>query len=115
MERNHRLGRWPAPPHFRRGLTRVRYGHCGIALAVCAVGRLRTTGTVLTWLDPRWLPCPSSGRVAPALLWASEGILIVLPIAEHDYTYRYVLPVVPLACIAAAIALRKPGHETAQT
>jgi hypothetical protein len=39
----------------------------------------------------------------------------VLPISEHDYTYRYVLPVVPLACIAAAIALRKPGHETAQT
>jgi len=26
-----------------------------------------------------------------------------------------VLPAVPLACIAAAIALRKPGHEAAQT
>ena len=49
------------------------------------------------------------------LLWASAAILIVLPIAEHEYTYRYVLPVVPLACIAAAIALRKPGHEAAQT
>jgi len=52
---------------------------------------------------------------AAALLWVSAAILIVLPLAEHDYTYRYVLPVVPLACIAAAIALRKPGHETAQT
>jgi hypothetical protein len=40
---------------------------------------------------------------------------MVLPIAEHDYTYRYVLPAVPLACIAAAIALRKPDHETAPT
>ena len=50
-----------------------------------------------------------------ALLWVSAAILMVLPIAEHDYTYRYVLPAVPLACIAAAIALRKPDHETAPT
>src|SRR6516165_595299 len=35
VERIHRLGRWPAPPHFRRGLARVRYGHCGITLAGC--------------------------------------------------------------------------------
>ena len=40
---------------------------------------------------------------------------MVLPIAEHEYTYRYVLPAVPLACIAAAMTLRKPGQETAQT
>ena len=53
-------------------------------------------------------------RTAVAVLpWASAPSL--LPIAEHEYTYRYVLPVVPLACIAAAIALRKPGHEAAQT
>jgi hypothetical protein len=59
-----------------------------------------------------------AGIIAPrrrtavgALLWVSAVILIVLPIAEHEYTYRYVLPTVPLACIAAAIALRKPGHE----
>ena len=52
---------------------------------------------------------------AAALLWVSAAILMILPVAEHDYTYRYVLPAVPLACIAAAIALRKPGHETAQT
>jgi hypothetical protein len=58
---------------------------------------------------------PRRRTAAAALLWASAAILIVLPIAEHDYTYRYVLPAVPLACIAAAIALRKPGHETAQT
>jgi hypothetical protein len=50
-----------------------------------------------------------------ALLWASAAILMVLPIAEHEYTYRYVLPAVPLGCIAAAMALRRPGQETAQT
>jgi len=57
-----------------------------------------------------------SRRTAVAvLLWASAAILIVLPTAEHEYTYRYVLPAVPLACIAAALALRKPGREAAQT
>ena len=58
---------------------------------------------------------PRRRTAVAALLWVSAAILIVLPIAEHDYTYRYVLPAVPLACIAAAIALRRPGHETAQT
>jgi hypothetical protein len=58
---------------------------------------------------------PSRRTGAAALLWVSAVILIVLPIAEHEYTYRYVIPTVPLACIAAAIALRKPGHEEAQT
>jgi hypothetical protein len=58
---------------------------------------------------------PRRRTAAAALLWVSAGILMILPVAEHDYTYRYVLPAVPLACIAAAIALRKPGHETAQT
>jgi hypothetical protein len=58
---------------------------------------------------------PRRRTAVAALLWASAAILMVLPIAEHEYTYRYVLPVVPLACIAAAVALRKPGHETAQT
>jgi hypothetical protein len=49
-----------------------------------------------------------------ALLWLSAVTIMVLPVAEHEYAYRYVLPAVPLACIAAAIALRKPGREEAQ-
>jgi hypothetical protein len=54
-------------------------------------------------------------RTADAvLLWVSAVTLMVLPVAEHEYAYRYVLPAVPLACIAAAIALRKPGQEAAQ-
>jgi hypothetical protein len=58
---------------------------------------------------------PRRRTAVAALLWASAAILMVLPTAEHEYTYRYVLPVVPLACIAAAMALRQPGRETAQT
>jgi hypothetical protein len=38
-----------------------------------------------------------------ALLWVSAVVALVVPIAEHDYTYRYVLPVIPLACMAVAL------------
>jgi hypothetical protein len=58
---------------------------------------------------------PRRRTAVAALLWVSAITIMVLPTAEHEYTYRYVLPAVPLACIAAAIALRKPGQEAAQT
>jgi hypothetical protein len=51
---------------------------------------------------------PRRRAAVAALLWVSAVTIMVLPTAEHEYTYRYVLPAVPLACIAAAIALRKP-------
>ncbi len=58
---------------------------------------------------------PRRRTAVAALLWVSAVVIMVLPTAEHEYTYRYVLPAVPLTCIAAAIALRKPGQEAAQT
>jgi hypothetical protein len=49
-----------------------------------------------------------------ALLWLSAVITIVLPVAEHEYTYRYVIPAIPLACLAAALAfVASPPHESA--
>ncbi|HEV3291451.1 MAG TPA: hypothetical protein VG123_20930 [Streptosporangiaceae bacterium] len=46
---------------------------------------------------------------AAILLWVSAVIIMVVPTAEHEYTYRYVLPAVPLACMALALAFRKPA------
>jgi hypothetical protein len=40
---------------------------------------------------------------AAALLWLSAVVTVMLPIAEHEYTYRYVVPAVPLACMAVAL------------
>jgi hypothetical protein len=52
-----------------------------------------------------------------ALLWVSAVVALVVPIAEHDYTYRYALPTIPLVCMAVAlcygIAPRKPVPTTA--
>jgi hypothetical protein len=37
------------------------------------------------------------------LLWVSAVVILVLPIAENQENYRYALPAVPLACMAAAL------------
>ncbi|MEP7025331.1 MAG: hypothetical protein ABJB47_16350, partial [Actinomycetota bacterium] len=50
---------------------------------------------------------------AGAMLCASAVVLMVLPVAEHEYTYRYVVPAVPLACLAAALIGRKRGSNPA--
>jgi peptidoglycan/LPS O-acetylase OafA/YrhL len=51
---------------------------------------------------------------AAVLLWVSAAMVIVLPIAEHEYTYRYVIPAVPLACMAAALAFAGRKEPQAQ-
>ena len=52
---------------------------------------------------------PRRRSATAMLLWLSSAVIIVLPIAMHEYTYRYALPAVPLLCIAAALAFRRPG------
>jgi len=55
-----------------------------------------------------------SRRSWPAiLLWVSAVIIMVLPTAEHEYTYRYVIPAVPLLCMAAALAFRQQDRKAA--
>ncbi len=50
---------------------------------------------------------PRRRTAAAAMLWLSAVITLVLPVAEHEYTYRYALPAIPLACMALALAFRK--------
>lgn len=42
----------------------------------------------------------------PALLpWVTAAAIVVVPVALHEYSYRYALPAVSLACMAAALSL----------
>ena len=49
---------------------------------------------------------PRTRSAAAALVWTAAAIIMILPVAEHEYTYRYVIPAVPLACLAAALTAR---------
>jgi hypothetical protein len=57
---------------------------------------------------------PRRRSAAGAILWLAAVVVFLLPIAEHEYNYRYALPAVPLACMAAALAFRsRPAAVTA--
>ncbi|MBO3747811.1 phospholipid carrier-dependent glycosyltransferase [Streptosporangiaceae bacterium NEAU-GS5] len=54
-------------------------------------------------------------RRGAALPWLAATALLVVPVAVLDFDHRYVLPVIPLACLAAAMAVNrseKPFGET---
>jgi len=53
---------------------------------------------------PAWSP-----RAGSMLPWATAAVLLLFPIAVADFDYRYLLPVLPFACLAAGLALAPPG------
>lgn len=55
---------------------------------------------------------PTRRTSVAALLWASAVVLIVVPVAEHEYDPRYLIPAVPLGCMAAALAFRDRSKDT---
>jgi hypothetical protein len=58
---------------------------------------------------------PRRRSAAAAMLWLAAVTVFLLPIAEHEYNYRYALPAIPLACMAAALAFRSRLPEAAPT
>jgi hypothetical protein len=53
---------------------------------------------------------PRTRSAAAALAWTAAGLIAILPVAEHEFAYRYVIPAVPLACLAAALGARNFGR-----
>ena len=58
---------------------------------------------------------PGRRSAAGAMLWLAAVTVLLLPIAEHEYNYRYALPALPLACMAAALVFRSRPAAVAAT
>jgi hypothetical protein len=53
------------------------------------------------------------GGGPPALPWAVAALGIVVPVAVHEYHYRYAITVIPVACLAAGLAFARPAAQAA--
>jgi Dolichyl-phosphate-mannose-protein mannosyltransferase len=71
----------------------------GLILLTGLGGVVRIDGLRQRRPRPVW-----SRRTGSMLPWVTAVVLLVFPIAIADFDYRYLLPVLPFACLAAALA-----------
>ncbi|MFD2352667.1 hypothetical protein ACFSTC_30375 [Nonomuraea ferruginea] len=106
-----------------RGPRRLRPGHQGDAVGgAVGIGAGRLPVPVVPARDPLRGAAAGRGRrvrraAAAALLpWAFAAFLLVAPVAALDFDHRYVLPAIPPACVAAALAVHgipRPRYRAA--
>ncbi|MEO3808705.1 hypothetical protein ABGB17_06860 [Sphaerisporangium sp. B11E5] len=102
------LGVTLATQEYQRGPigTRVEEPFAGWVRAYQDVARLPGTLLLLVLLAAPVAAAVRRRRGGPWVLpWATAAALLVIPAATAEFDYRYVLPAVPLAFLAAALAV----------
>ena len=74
-----------------------------LVIGLGGVVRIQRRPLRLIWLA-------RSRRPGSMLPWVTAVVLLVFPIAIADFDYRYLLPVLPFACLAAGLAFA-PARE----
>ena len=74
-----------------------------LVMGLGGVVRIQRRPLRLIWLA-------RSRRPGSMLPWVTAVVLLVFPIAVADFDYRYLLPVLPFACLAAGLAFA-PARE----
>jgi Dolichyl-phosphate-mannose-protein mannosyltransferase len=95
------------------GYQRVFYTYgplFGLIMIIGLGGVVRLRG--LRTRSLRALRLTWSPRAGSMLPWATAVVLLVFPIAVADFDYRYLLPVLPFACLAAGLAFA-PARDQA--
>ena len=110
-------GRW-APPRIEPSLAAYDPGNDGVYRSVEPYSAFLRAYQYPAYLRGPFLAAilllGAFGLRRGALLpWATAATLLVAPVAALDFDHRYVLPVVPVACMAAALgrATVRPGDE----
>ena len=101
---------WPQRPYPDAGTVYYLYGPLFGLIMVVGLGgvvrirRRQGQSPRLAW----------SRRVGSMLPWVTAVVLLVFPIAVADFDYRYLLPVLPFACLAVGLAFasaKSPGTQ----
>src|ERR1700722_18101960 len=87
----------------------------GGVISVSASARRRGQGlrSALSFRTLRSLRLHWSPRGTSMLPWISAVALLVIPIMVADFDYRYLIPVVPFACMAAGLGFAPPPVKPA--
>jgi len=109
-----------AAERYERGpiSTRIVEPYAGWIRAYQEVAGLPGAAVLVILLLPPAAACVRRLRpesTAWVLPWSVAVVLLVLPPAVAEFDYRYVLPAVPAACLAAALAVRKPDFRNIPT
>ncbi|MGC5013338.1 phospholipid carrier-dependent glycosyltransferase [Streptosporangium sp. DT93] len=115
-------GRYPATvgaqaaERYQRGpiSTRIVEPYAGWMRTYQGVAGLPGAAVLVILLLPPAAACVRRFRPASpawALPWSVAAVLLVMPPAVAEFDYRYVLPAVPAACLAAALITRKPNFS----